>query len=207
MTSSNSISPCKGSQFSFLGVNASPYFAITFGVSLTSDSVCSKRQNRSIFTCVVIKSEIQSINQRTGSIIPCAYDMNMENVPISLLARYPPCQSTIANAREDAKCIEAANKPRSRAPRTDFWSIFSVSFLKCSVIESSITNVFTVFAPVIPSLKFPVMWEFNSRISRFIRISFFWNTENSKKIKGSNNVTSNAKRALIANITSIAPNK
>ena len=71
-TSLNSISPRMGSQFSFLGLKLSPYFAMTSSVSATSDSVSSRRENRSMLTCVVIRSEIASMIQRTGSIMPCA---------------------------------------------------------------------------------------------------------------------------------------
>ena len=96
----------------------------------------------------------------------------MENVPTSSAAIYPPRHSTMASAMEEARFMVAANSPLIWAPRTLFFRIFSVSFTKCSVILSSTTRVFTVFAPVMPSLKLEVIFEFTSLISLFIRISF-----------------------------------
>ena len=77
---------------------------------------------------------------------------------------YPPCQSTMARAREEARCMVMAKAPRSRAAPTLFFFISAVSLRKSPVIFSSITRVLMVLAPVIPSLKSPVILLFSSRI-------------------------------------------
>ena len=44
--------------------------------------------------------------------------MNIENVPTSLSAIYPPRQSTTASASDEARLIVEANSPRRRAARS-----------------------------------------------------------------------------------------
>ena len=46
--------------------------AVTASLSRTSGSVCSRRIRRSMLTWVVMRSEIVSTSQRTGSIMPWA---------------------------------------------------------------------------------------------------------------------------------------
>ena len=113
----------------------------------------------------------------------------------------------MARAREEANCIVAAKSPRSRALRTLLRSMLPVSAVKWSVILSSMTRVLTVFAPVMPSLKLPVMRELISRISRFTRTSFFWNREKSTAMSGTMSETSAARRAFSENMTIIAPTR
>ena len=133
--------------------------------------------------------------------------MNIENVPTSEAAIYPPRHKTTASATEEARFIVAANRPRRRAARTDFERIRFVSSTNFSLISSSMTSVFIVFAPVMPSLKSPVICEFISRTSRLTRISRFWNIEKRTAISGTTVTTSAASLALTANMTIIAPIK
>ena len=131
--------------------------------------------------------------------------MNIEKVPTSLRAMKPPRQSTMASASEEAKFIVAANTPRRRAARTERRSMLSVSDLKSCSIRSSMTRVLTVFAPVMPSLKLPVIFELISRISRLMCTSFFWKIENSTTSSGRIASTSSASFALTMSIATIAP--
>ena len=62
-------------------------------------------------------------------------------------------------------------RPRSLAARTLFRRMSSVSATKSFSMRSSITRLLMVRAPVIPSLKLPVMRELTSRISRFTSVS------------------------------------
>ena len=131
--------------------------------------------------------------------------MNMENVPICVLAMYPPFQSTTASAREEARFIVTAKSPRRRAAPMALRRMRLVSVTKASAIVSSITSVLIVRAPVMPSLKFEVIWELISRISRLARVSPRWKTEKSSTASGSTAITISARRALIASITTTAP--
>ena len=56
--------------------------------------------------------------------------MNIENVPTSLSAIYPPRQSTTASASDEARLIVEANSPRRHAARTLFLRMAAVSFWK-----------------------------------------------------------------------------
>ena len=131
--------------------------------------------------------------------------MNIEKVPIWVLAITPPFQSTTARAREEAKFIVTAKAPRSRAARTLLRYMREVSFTKASCIVSSMTSVLIVRAPVMPSLKLPVISELISRISRLAFVSLPWKTEKNSTASGSTARTSSARRALIENMTTTAP--
>ena len=99
------------------------------------------------------------------------------------------------------------NRPRIRAARVRVFRIRSVSRQKSRSMVSSITRVLMVLAPVIPSLKSPVIWELISRISRFRPMSPRWNRPYSATARGSTAITSRAKRALMASITAMAPSR
>ena len=101
----------------------------------------------------------------------------MEKVPTSAAAITPPCHSTMDSAIEEARCMVTAKAPRRRAARTEVLRYSSVSPTKSFSMRSSMVRVLIVFAPVIASLKSPVMREFSSRIWRLAMISFFWNRE------------------------------
>ena len=66
------MSPCSGSQFSFFGAKASPYFASTSGVSRTSDFVSIRWVKRSMFTCTLTRSDSACTSHWIGSIMPWA---------------------------------------------------------------------------------------------------------------------------------------
>ena len=72
VTSSNSTSPCSASQFSRLGLNASPYFSTTSGASLTSLTLSVSAVNRSTLTLTDTRSASASTAHCTGSTMPCA---------------------------------------------------------------------------------------------------------------------------------------
>ena len=133
--------------------------------------------------------------------------MNRENVPTSDARRKPPCHRTIASAREEARFIVTAKAPRRRAARMPVFLISEVSFTKSSAIRSSITSVLIVFAPVMPSLKSPVIRLFSSRIRRLASISFFWNRAYRTTISGRISMTRSASRALTASMTASAPTR
>ncbi len=131
--------------------------------------------------------------------------MNIEKVPTSEAAMSPPCHRTIARAREEAMCIVTENPPRSRAARTDVFRYSWVSATKSFAMRSSMVRVLMVFAPVIASLKSPVMREFSSRICRLARISFLWKSEKKITMSGRIVVTMRARRTLMTSITATAP--
>ena len=101
----------------------------------------------------------------------------MVKVPISLSAMAPPFQRTIASASEEAKLIVTAKRPRRRAARTEVRRISAVSATKSRSILSSMARVLIVRAPVMPSLKLPVIFELISRTRRLTRTSFVWKIE------------------------------
>ena len=131
----------------------------------------------------------------------------MENVPISDFAMNPPRQSRTAIAREDEKAVAAANIPLSLEASTDFLLIADVSFRKSSSIFFSITSDLMVLAPVIPSLKFPVILLLISRTWRFTAIIFFWKYANRSVTNGRIIITSSASLILIAIITTTEPTR
>ena len=116
VTSLNSISPCNSSQFSFLGLNISPYFSTTSLLSATSDSVAISPVNLSIFTEDAIRSAKVRVMFLIGSIIPCTYDINTDRVPISitpLMVSTLACISTMAMISEptsETREVESAEK-------------------------------------------------------------------------------------------------
>jgi len=69
------------------------------------------------------------------------------------------------------------------------------------------TSVFIVFAPVMPSLKLPVIFEFISRTSRLTRTRRLWNTENSSTMIGIIVSTISASFAFMTSMTIIAPTR
>ena len=129
----------------------------------------------------------------------------MEKVPIWVLAMTPPFHSTMARAREEAKFMVTAKAPRSLAAPTLLRRMEAVSVTKDFSIFSSITRVLMVRAPVMPSLKSPVIWELSSRISRLALVSRAWKRLKSSTVRGSTATTSRASRALMTNITTTAP--
>ena len=82
-----------------------------------------------------------------------------------------------------------------------------MSFTKSSAIRSSITSVLIVFAPVMPSLKSPVIRLLSSRIRRLAWMSFFWKREYRTTMSGRISMTSSASRALTASMTASAPTR
>ena len=82
-----------------------------------------------------------------------------------------------------------------------------VSFTKSPAIFSSTTRVLMVLAPVMPSLKSPVIREFSSRIFRLAMISFFWKREKRITISGRITMTIRARRALMTSITAREPTR
>ena len=131
----------------------------------------------------------------------------MENVPISDFAMTPPLQSRTAIAREDEKAVAAANIPLSLEASTAFLLIADVSFRKSSSIFFSITSDLIVLAPVIPSLKFPVILLLISRTWRFTAIILFWKYAKRSVTSGKIIITSSASLILIAIITTTEPTR
>ena len=119
----------------------------------------------------------------------------------------PPFQSTIARASDDAKCMVEAKRPLRRAALTVIFLCFSVSAVKDLPISSSMTRVFIVRAPVIPSLKAPVITEFCSLISRLSFVSLAWKKEKSRTVTGRTASTRSASLAFKASMTALAPTR
>ena len=113
----------------------------------------------------------------------------------------------MASATLEAKLIVPENKPRSREAWTLFFRILAVSALNRSSIFSSTAKDFTVFAPVMPSLKLPVIRELISRTCRLTWISFFWNMANKTTISGRIVRIIPASEGLRLTITTIAPTR
>ena len=95
--------------------------------------------------------------------------MNTESVPMSMtprIVRIPPCHRTIVKAAEAANAVVDMKRLRKCISRTLSRFISPVSPRNSCSIFSSITSVFVVFAPVMPSLKPEVIFEFCSRTRR-----------------------------------------
>ena len=84
---------------------------------------------------------------------------------------------------------------------TDVFRIRSVSSRKSRITLSSTTRVRMVLAPVIPSLKFPVIREFSSRIFRFSTTSRLWKNPVSRMAMGRSRRSIAESSALIRNMT------
>ena len=103
--------------------------------------------------------------------------MNTESVPMSMtprIVRIPPCHRTIAKAAEAANAVVDMKRLRKCISRTLSRFISPVSPRNSCSSFSSMTSVFVVFAPVMPSLKPEVIFEFCSRTRRWWNTSFFW---------------------------------
>ena len=98
-----------------------------------------------------------------------------------------------------------ANSPLSLDAPTLLFHIFEVSPTNLSIMVSSITRDLMVLAPVIPSLKFPVMVELISLTSRLTSMSLFWKMENSIATAGTIETTNRASFALMENMTTMDP--
>ena len=82
------------------------------------------------------------------------------------LVMTPPRHRTIASAMDAAKAVVDMNTLRKCMARTLSRFISPVrSSNSCSTL-SSMTSVLVVFAPVMPSLNAPVIFEFCSRTRR-----------------------------------------
>ena len=95
--------------------------------------------------------------------------MNTESVPMRMtpsLVMMPPRQRTIASAMDAAKAVVDMKTLRKCIARTLRRFISPVRPSNSCSTLSSMTSVFVVFAPVMPSLKAPVIFEFCSRTLR-----------------------------------------
>ena len=132
-----------------------------------------------MLTWMAIKTEIFWMIVCRGSIIPSAYDMNTDSVPIFKTAsrvRPCPCHSTIASAAEDIIATAEMRNAFTLAVCTETRRIFSVSSSNSFCILSSMPSSLMLLAPTIPSLKSPVIVELSSRMCRFRFTSFLWNS-------------------------------
>ena len=86
----------------------------------------------------------------------------------------PPRQSTSESAADAAKDVVAINSERKCMARTLILRISEVRVSNSRSILSSSTRDLTVGAPVMPSLKAPVMREFCSRTCRWSTTSLRW---------------------------------
>ena len=79
----------------------------------------------------------------------------------------PPRHRTSARAKKPAQEMMELRPAEFLVDRTEFIRMDVVSVSKSDWMVSSTTRVLMVFAPVMPSLKFAVILELISRISRF----------------------------------------
>ena len=86
----------------------------------------------------------------------------------------PPCHRTTASAAEAANAVVDIKRLRKCISFTLSRFMTPVKPRNSRSIFSSITSVFVVFAPVMPSLKPEVILEFCSRTLRWWNTSFFW---------------------------------
>ncbi len=134
--------------------------------------------------------------------------MNTDSVPISITpvaVICPPRHSTSASASEEAKVIAEPNIARQRAAVVAVLRICEVRAVNSFSICPSAFMVFTVSAPVIASLKSPVICELISRTRRFSGRTFFWNSTMVSANSGITASTRSAKRQLIDSMTAAAP--
>ena len=129
--------------------------------------------------------------------------MKTESVPIRMtpsIVIWPPFQRTRASAFDPISVTSEMNIALKCPAPTDTRRISSESCSKSSCIRFSTTSVLMLRAPVIPSLKFPVMLEFSSRIFRFRTISFFWKSQIRKKSIGTRISSQRNSRRLMTSI-------
>ena len=93
----------------------------------------------------------------------------------------------------------------SRAARTPATRMDSVSSRKEAVFWSSMTRVLEVLAPVIPSLKAPVILEFSFRTFRFQWRIRFWKYQVSTAMTGTIRMTTSASRQLRISMAAKVP--
>ena len=106
-----------------------------------------------------------------------------------------------------AKAVVDMNTPRKCMARTLRRFISPVrSSNSCSTL-SSMTSVLVVFAPVMPSLNAPVIFEFCSRTRRWKKTSFFWKYPPEITSTGTMTITHSASFQLSANIITIASSR
>ena len=113
---------------------------------------------------------------------------------------WPPFQRTRASAVDPISVTSEMNIALKCPAPTDTRRISSESFSKSSCIRFSTTSVLMLRAPVIPSLKFPVMREFSSLIFRFRTINFFWKSQIRKKSIGTRTSSQRNSLRLMASI-------
>ena len=95
--------------------------------------------------------------------------MKTDNVPTRITpsrVMMPPRHSTIASATDAASAVVDIKRLRVRISRTLTRFISPVRLSNSVSIRSSMTSVFVVFAPVMPSLNAPVICELCSRTRR-----------------------------------------
>ena len=93
----------------------------------------------------------------------------------------------------------------SRAAPMPASCIWRVRSRKAATVCSSVPRVLVVLAPVMPSLKDPVMREFSLRTLRFHRRMRFWKYPVSTAITGTMTMTTRASRQFRASIAAKVP--
>ena len=93
----------------------------------------------------------------------------------------------------------------SRAAPMPASCIWRVRSRKAATVCSSVPRVLVVLAPVMPSLKDPVMREFSFRTLRFHRRMRFWKYPVSTAITGTMTMTTRASRQFRASMAAKVP--
>ena len=93
----------------------------------------------------------------------------------------------------------------SRAAPMPASCIWRVRARKAATVCSSVPRVLVVLAPVMPSLKEPVMREFSFRTFRFQRRMRFWKYPVSTAITGTMTMTTRASRQFRASMAAKVP--
>ena len=134
--------------------------------------------------------------------------MNSDRVPTAIMpsfVRFPPSFKTRASAMYDAKFSVDQRIPRYRDSFTETFFMDAVCSLNSVYILSSVTSVFIVLAPVIPSLNVPVMREFVSLILRLAKVSLFCMRDTTTVTSGTSASTMSVSFTFVLNITISAP--
>lgn len=93
----------------------------------------------------------------------------------------------------------------SRAAPMPASCIWRVRSRKAATVCSSVPRVLVVLAPVMPSLKEPVMREFSFRTFRFQRRMRFWKYPVSTAMTGTMTMTTRASRQFRASMAAKVP--
>ena len=115
--------------------------------------------------------------------------MNSENVPTWSAARMPPFHRTSASAQDEARFVTMENAPYVLADCSTLCFMLDVSAMKSASIFSSIASDLMVLAPVMPSLKLPVIFELISRIWWCRSNSLPWNIAKNTAMMGTTRKT------------------